>query len=473
MIGRKKELEIIDDCKSADHSRLIVVYGRRRVGKTFLIREAFGYSFTFTHTGLEKGTYREQLFEFWDSLKRQFKMQFHMPGNWMEAFGMLKDAIESSDAVRKTIFIDELPWMDTKNSGFINAVESFWNGWASARKDIVMVVCGSAAAWMTKKVLQNRGGLFNRANRTIWLKPFTLAECEEYVRSEGIVMDRKDIVSAYMVFGGAPYYWSLLDRRESLSQNIDRMFFGSEAQLADEFERLYRSVFQSYEPYIAIVAALARKKIGMTRDELAACVPEVTNDGGLSDMLKNLESSGFVRRYSYTGRRRKDGVFQLIDNFTLFYYQFVQGYSGRDSERWSHMSHDRRRVTWEGLAFERVCLLHSVQIKAALGVSGVETEESAWRSESRDPDLRGGQIDLVIRRADRVTNLCEMKFASEQFVIDAEYETRLREKIGAFKRETKTRDNCHLTMVTTYGVRRNLHSGIVQSEVTLDDLFKE
>ncbi len=472
MIGRQNELAVLEDCRVADRSRLVVVYGRRRVGKTFLIREAFDYRFTFTHTGLENGSYREQLAAFWNELRRQCGASCPIPRNWMEAFEALKDALAASTDERKTVFIDELPWMDTKNSGFIKAVEAFWNGWASARKDVVMVVCGSAAAWMTKKVLHNRGGLFNRASRTIRLEPFTLAECEEFVLTEGLAMDRKDIAAAYMVFGGAPYYWSLLDKRESLSQNIDRLFFGRTAELADEFSRLYHSVFAVPEPYIAVVTALAKKKAGMTRAELAETVPNTANDGNLTDLLGNLETSGFVRRYVETGNARKGSIFQLVDNYTLFYFQFVHGYSGRDSSRWSHMARDTKRTVWEGLAFERICLQHSAQIKAALGISGVETSESAWRCTSREGGEKGAQIDLVIRRADRVVNLCEMKFCSERFAIDADYAERLREKIGAFKRETRTRDNCHLTFVTTYGLLRNAQSAMVQSEVTLDDLFR-
>ena len=473
MVGRKKELEVIRDCIEADRSRLVVVYGRRRVGKTFLVREAFDYRFTFTHTGLEKGGLREQLSEFWSSLKRQWNADCRMPSNWFEAFDLLKDAVESSTDSRKTIFIDELPWMDTRNSDFVKAVESFWNGWASARKDVVLVVCGSAAAWMTKKVLQNRGGLFNRANRTIYLEPFTLAECEAYVRAEGLAMDRKDIASAYMIFGGAPYYWSLLDKGESLSQNVDRLFFGVRPELAEEFGRLYKSVFANPEPYIAVVTALGKKKCGMTRDEIVSSDADMENDGVLTTVLRNLETSGFVRRYVETGKLKKGSVFQLIDNYTLFYFQFVQGYAGHDEHRWTNMVHDQRRRTWEGLSFERVCLQHSRQIKAALGISGVETNESSWRCVSDDPDIRGAQIDLVIERGDRVINLCEMKFASEKFTIDVDYAARLREKVGAFKRETGTRDNCHLTFVTTYGLRRNSHCGMVQSEVTLDDLFRD
>ena len=471
MVGRVKELSTIRECIEADRSRLIVVYGRRRVGKTFLIREAFDYHFTFTHTGIEDGDYGEQLAGFWRSLKEQWNEECRRPSDWMEAFELLKKAINESRDERKTIFIDELPWMDTRNSGFVKAVSTFWNGWASARKDVVMVVCGSAAAWMSKKILQNRGGLFNRASRTIYLEPFTLHECEEFLESEQIVMGRKDIVSAYMIFGGAPYYWTLLDRNSSLSQNIDRLFFAPNAELSREFTRLYRSVFQNPEPYMDIVSALATKKVGMTRDELIDAIQGAGSNGNFSQCLDNLETSGFIRRYAETGNVKKGAVFQLIDNYTLFYFRFVRNYSGRDSMRWTHSIGDRGVSVWEGLAFERVCLQHSHQIKRALGVSGVLTNESEWRCRPSD-GTRGAQIDLVIERADHVVNLCEMKFSSGEYEVDANEAETLRNKVEAFRRYTHTTSACHLTFVTTYGVKRNRHSGIIQSQVTLDDLFQ-
>ena len=473
MIGRQKELEILRECATADRSRLVVVYGRRRVGKTFLIREAFDYRFTFTHTGLEKSGLKEQLFAFAESLREQWKEDVPTPKNWMEAFSLLKKAIVASTEARKIVFLDELPWMDTPRSGFISAVENFWNGWASARKDVVLIVCGSAAAWMTKKVLQNQGGLFNRASLTIYLEPFTLKECEEFVRSLDVAMDRKDIVLAYMIFGGAAYYWSLLDRRQSLSQNIDRLFFIPGAELAKEYRRLYRSVFDRPEPYMAVVSALAKKKIGMTREELAEVVPGIGNNGTLTEILENLEISGFVRRYSSSPGRKKGSIFQLIDNYTLFYFKFVDGYDGRDRDHWMHLVNDPGRRAWEGLAFERVCLLHSDYIKKALGVSGVATTEFEWRDTGDGADLKGSQIDLVIERSDRVTNLCEMKFTDAKFEISSEYAERLRERRARYRAVTGTRHACQITMVSSYGVQPGRYSSVVQAEVTMDDLFKE
>ena len=473
MIGRKKELEIIKNCIEADRSRLIVVYGRRRVGKTFLVREAFDYRFSFTHTGLEDGNFHDQLSAFWRSVKSQCGGECQRPSNWIEAFGLLKELISSSRDERKTVFIDELPWMDTRNSGFVGALADFWNGWASARKDVVMVVCGSAAAWMVKKVLHNRGGLFNRANRTICLAPFTLGECERYLESEGAVMDRKDIVSAYMVFGGSPYYWSLLDKGESLSQNVDRLFFAENAELKDEFSKLYRSVFDNPDPYVEIVTALGTRNAGLTRAELIEAIPGAESSGTLTQCLDNLERSGFVRKYSESGKTCRGSIYQLIDNLTLFHFRFVRDYNGHDPMHWSHLVTDQRRVAWEGVAFERVCLLHSQQIKKALGIAGVASEESAWRCRP-SPEVAGGaQIDLVIERADRVTNLCEMKFAAEPYSIGKDEADGMRRKTAAFKASTGTRNACHVTYVTTYGVQKGKHSAVMQSQVVMDDLFSD
>ena len=311
----------------------------------------------------------------------------------------------------------------------------------------------------------------NKENRTIYLEPWTLRECEHYLAEQNNPMDRKAIAAAYMIFGGAPYYWSLLDKRESLSQSVDRLFFAPKAELGLEVRRLYKSVFKEPEPYIAVVTALATKRTGLTREELVGHVPTLRNDGTLTHVLENLETCAFIRRYAETGKKKKGSVYQLVDNFTLFYFSFVRDYSGRDRQHWLHMVKDQRRIVWEGLAFELVCLLHSDQIKRKLGISGVATEESSWRFVSDDSRLRGAQIDLVIDRRDRTTNICEIKFSMGEFVIDKEYEEKLRKKIQVFREATNSRKALQLVMITTFGVRQNAHSGIMQSQVRMDDLF--
>ena len=471
MVGREREVEILKELASSDHSELAVVYGRRRVGKTFLVRETFDYKFSFSHTGVEDGTLRDELFAFWDSL-RDAGWECERPGDWWSAFGELKRHLQKCGDGRKIVFLDELPWMDTHKSGFVKALESFWNGWASARRDIFLIVCGSAAAWVVKHVLQSRGGLFNRASRQICLQPFTLGECELFVKSRGIEMDRIDIVEAYMVFGGAAYYWALLEKSESLAQNIDRLFFSRNGDLAHEFSRLYKSVFSNPEPYVAIVTALGEKKAGLTREELIASGERISGNGNLTKCLDNLERSGFIRRYLPVGKGKKGAVFQLTDNYTLFYFKFIRENAGGDESFWSHFKGTPACSAWQGLAFERVCLMHIDRIKSALGIAGVASSVASWRCREEGDGGHGAQIDLVISRADNVANVCEMKFTRREYEIDAEEAERLRNRTELFKRKTGFHGGTHLTFVTPYGVKRNKYWNLVQSEVTMDDLFK-
>jgi len=471
MIGREYEQQVLCSMAESDEAQLVVVYGRRRVGKTYLVRETLGNRFTFTHTGVEDGTLREELLAFWDSL-RDVGWTCDRPRDWLDAFSELKKYLQQSTDQRKIIFIDELPWMDTHRSGFLKVFERFWNGWASARHDIMLIVCGSAASWMSKNVLRHKGGLFNRSSRQLYILPFTLCECEMLARSRGLQMDRRDLVSAYMVFGGAAYYWSLLDRSESLDQNIDRLFFFRNGELSNEFRRLYRSLFTNPDPYVAIVTALGTRKIGMTRDELCECGGGIANNGNLTECLENLELSGFVRKYSPLGRVKRGALYQLIDNFTLFYFKFVLENARHDEHFWSHAGTSPMRRAWEGLAFERVCLEHLQSIKSALGISGVASSCSSWRHVAGCPGDKGAQADLVIDRDDRVTNLCEMKFTLGEYEIDSEEAARLRNRVAALSKELGERSNVHLTLVASGGLKRNKYSNLVQSVVTLNDLFR-
>ena len=471
MIGREYEQRVLRAASESAESQLVVVYGRRRVGKTYLVRETFGNRFAFSHTGVEDGTMREELLAFWDSL-RDYGWDCERPKDWLDAFAELKKLLAQSTDEKKIVFIDELPWMDTHRSGFLKVFEKFWNGWASARHDIMLIVCGSAASWMSKNVLNHKGGLFNRSSRQLYVLPFTLRECEILVRQRGLQMDRRDIVSAYMVFGGAAYYWTLLDPAESLAQNIDRLFFFRNGELANEFRRLYRSLFTNPDPYVAIVTALGTKKIGLSREELCAAGVGIVNNGNLTECLENLELSGFVRRYSAFGYAKRGSLYQLVDNFTLFYFKFVKENLRKDEHFWSHAGTSPVRRVWEGLAFERVCLEHLPSIKAALGIAGVSASCSSWRQTSADGEPKGAQIDLVIDRDDRVVNLCEMKFTKGEYEIDADEADRLRNRIEALAKAVGPRGNVHLTLVTAGGLKRNKYSNLAQSVIALDDLFR-
>ncbi len=470
IIGRKNEIDILNTTMQDDASHFVAVYGRRRIGKTFLIREAFNYRFTFQHAGLSEGGLKEQLFAFATSIKDAGGKCDKKRKNWMEAFEDLKDVIRSSTEKKKVIFIDELSWMDTQNSDLMVAIENFWNGWASARRDVVLIVCASATSWMLSKIVHNKGGLYNRLTEQIHLQSFTLAECEEYVKSKDLVLTQNQILQYYMIFGGIPFYWGFLKKGLSLTQNIDQILFAKNAPLADEFKYLYASIFRNPENYIRIIETLATKKVGMTREEIIE-YSGIPNSGDLTVKLEELESCGFIRKYNSFGMKKKNSVFQLIDNFTLFYYQFLL--DKPDDERfWSNQINMPQINTWQGLAFERVCLEHVDQIKQKLGISGVQTSVNSWYC-SRDDEkgINGSQIDLLIVRKDQVINLCEIKYSNSEFTVTENVDESIRRKIADFTNVTKTKYAIYPTLITTYGIVKNSYSGNIQSVITLKDLF--
>lgn len=469
MIGRQKELDELNRLYDSKESEFIAVYGRRRVGKTYLIREAFEGRMAFVHTGKAKGTTATQLAHFQQSLMIYSGERLPRPKTWDEAFGALRSLLSHSTAARKVVFIDEMPWLDTPRSNFLSALDSFWNEWASARKDILLIVCGSAAAWMVKNLFRNRGGLHNRVTARIALQPFTLGECESYATERGLSMSRGELAECYMILGGIPYYWRELQRGYSLAQNVDRLFFAEGAPLRHEFGELYKSLFKNGKAHEMVVAALARKKAGMTRTEIVDATRTGVK-GTLSSILESLECSGFVRCSRALGKHKRDALYQLVDNFTLFHFRFLD-HGTTDPRFWQTTSLSPARATWRGLAFERLCLQHVQQMKAALGIDGIHVETYSWSHVKDEMFPQGAQIDLLLDRADGVINVCEMKFSSDMYVIDAQTEMNLSRKLAVFQHLTRTRKALHLTMVTSFGLLRNSHSGRVQSEVTLNDLF--
>ena len=472
IVGRKNEIELLRSTISDDYSHFIAVYGRRRIGKTFLIREAFNYRFTFQHAGLSEGGMKEQIYAFETSIKDAGGELSEKRKNWMEAFEDLKDVIRVSQEKKKIIFIDELSWMDTQNSDLLVALEHFWNGWASARRDVVLIVCASATSWMLSKVVHNKGGLYNRLTEQISLTNFSLAECEEYIKNKGLSLTRNQIAQFYMIFGGVPFYWSFLEKGLSISQNVDRILFEKNAPLKDEFKYLYASIFKNPTVYIKIINALATKKVGMTREEIIEN-SGITNSGDLTTKLEELESCGFIRKYDAFGMKKKNAVYQLIDNFTLFYYQFLES-NPTDEHFWTNQINTPVINAWQGLAFERVCLEHVAQIKNKLGISGVQTDVNSWYCKADlDKGIRGAQIDLLIVRKDQVINLCEMKYSNSEYIVTESVDSNIRNKIEDFRTVTKTKYAIYPTLVTTYGLVNNSYSGNIQSVVTMDDLFTE
>ena len=474
LVGRKKEQLALRNLLEKEEPQFCAVYGRRRVGKTYLIRETFNYQFAFQHTGFANAPLARQLSGFRDSLQAASGKRFRVPRNWFEAFYLLEEVLAEKTERKKVVFLDELSWMDTPRSNFVSALEHFWNSWATARreKDIVLIVCGSSTSWITKKIFRNHGGLYGRLTQRIHLAPFNLAECERYADVAGLNLSRKEIAEAYMIMGGVPFYWSLLDRQYSLAQNADRLFFGNEGKLRNEFNDLYSSLFEHVEHYLAILEALGMKKIGMTRLELETALDEKSS-GTLTRRLEDLEMSGFIRSYACLGKKERDTLFQLIDPFTLFYFSFIKDHKNEEEHFWTTRIDTPTHNTWAGLAFERLCLWHIPQIKQTLGISGILSGTYSWTYQPKSEEEEGAQIDLLIDRKDQVVNLCEMKYTDTEFLMTEEEEKRLRRRRNVFTDVTKTRKAVHYTLVTTYGLKRGVYADIFQQVVTLDDLFRE
>jgi uncharacterized protein len=469
IIGRKEEMELFTAVLNGNRSEFIAIYGRRRVGKTFLIRAAFEQQFTFQLTGLANATTQQQLANFDAALKKADK-KLKMPSaeNWFTAFIQLTQFLEKSPAKKKVIFIDELPWLDTANSGFIQALEHFWNSWASNRKDIILIVCGSAASWMINKLINNKGGLHNRVTKRIKVVPFTLQECEQLIQSKKSVLDKYQITQLYMVFGGIPFYWDEVSKGLSAAQNIQQICFSQNGLLRTEFDNLFSSLFNNSGRHIAIVNTLAKKAKGLTRAEIIKG-SRLPDGGSMTRLLDELEESGFIRKYVPFEKKMRTSLYQLTDFYTLFYLRFIKDTAHFDKNKWINTIDSPAYRAWSGYAFEQVCLYHTDQLKQALGIAAVETSVSSWRSAGLN---QGAQIDLVIDRRDQVINLCEMKFSINTFTIDKKYDAELRNKIATFKKETGTRKSVFLTMVTTFGLQQNNYAaGLVQNDIKMDALF--
>jgi hypothetical protein len=469
IIGRIKEQAELNRYFDSGKPEFIAVTGRRRVGKTYLIKEMFSQYLTFYFTGsLGKNvTNSYQLQRFDETIIEFGGKAERASANWADAFGKLRRLPGTQRRNRQVIFIDELPWLDAPKSDFLPALDYFWNTFASSRPDIMLIVCGSAASWIVRNLFENKGGLHNRVTGRIRLAPFTLAESEAFFIDNGVVMNRYQIAESLMVFGGIPYYLNMFEKGLGPTQNIDRLLFAENAPLKNEFSEVYRSLFRSSDRHVRIVRILSKTKGGMTRDEIikASGIP---GGGNLTKTLNELEQCGFIESYSDFTKKKSSSYYRLIDPFTLFWLKYVEDNRTKDDYYWTNLLDDGGKRAWSGNAFEMLCLHHLTQIKQKLGISGISTEVFTWKSKEHQP---GAQIDLVISRKDGVINLCEMKYSLHPITLSAQDDKSLQHMRAAFLAETGTKKATHITMVTTYGLTEKGYRASIQSEVTLDDLF--
>ena len=468
IIGRKAEMQLLEQYLNSDRAEFIALYGRRRVGKTFLIRQFFNNHFAFDVTGIIEGKMTEQMSAFNDAL-RMYGYKGKKVHTWLDAFFALRDVMQEklSEGQKCVVFIDEPPCLDTPRSGFVRALGHFWNSWAAWQAEMKLIVCGSATSWMVRNIIDNHGGLHDRVTHEMALKPFTLSEVEEYFVTNHFQWSRLGVLHAYMAVGGIPYYLSLFNPSESPAQGIDRLFFSENAELKKEYNRLFSSLFRNPIPYLSLIKLLAAKPTGMTREEIAAEL-KVSNNGYLGDLLTDLVYCDFLRSYRMKGKRLKtnSSVYKLVDFYTIFYHTFIN--KAVESGYWLRIQGTPTVNTWHGLAYERVCMAHVAQLKKALGIANVVTE--SYMGLVIDGESKS-QIDLIIERADKMINLCEIKYCEAEYHLSQEEYLKINRRVEAFRNCTQTHFGIVPTLITTFGLAHGMYADNIYASVQLDDLF--
>jgi len=468
--GRKKELALLAELSDAKNSSFLAIYGRRRVGKTYLIRQAYAKQIVFECSGWHEQSFEQQLENFAASLPNVAAIETARPKTWLQAFAELKKYIQTlRGKKKKVIFLDEIAWFDTPRSGFLAALDQFWNQFCSKRTDIVLVICGSAASWILNKISKNRGGLHNRITHYIQLQPFTLSETHEYLQMHGVRLTSKDVALLYMCIGGVPFYLKDLRKGRSVAQLLNDLFFDEHASLKLEFSNLYTSLFKNSHLHEKVVSALAKKNKGLLRSEIIDATG-LPSGGWLSLVLHELVACGFIQQMTDFRKEKEDSIYRLVDEYTLFYYKFLA--RGRRPANWMQATSRQSFKIWSGYAFENLCIKHIFQVKKALGISGIISRDYAWALKGNDSQS-GAQIDLVIDRDDNCVNLLEIKFYDAPFLVTKQYTEQLRQKAEVFRKSTGTRKNIFITLLSLYGgVKNEYFLNSFTNEVLVDELFK-
>lgn len=474
LIGRKKEKEKLDKILLSNQAEFLALYGRRRVGKTFLIRQYLKNNLVFEISGTKEASKEQQINHFFaEYLKRtQGQQETLPPKSWHDIFGYLANYLSRlpQKGAKNVVFIDEMPWLDAPKSEFIAALEFFWNQHVSKMDHVLLIACGSATSWIQKNLINARGGLYNRITHRIKLMPFNLHETELYLQSLGAKLTQYQILELYMVMGGIPFYLKEIEKGKSATQLIDAICFAADGLLYDEYAQLYHALFKNAEHHIAIVETLAAQPQGMTRTDLA--IKTQISEGSLSNTLEELVECDFISNFQPFLNKKKDSIYKLTDLYSLFYLKFIKPNKGGGGKIWEQLSNQSSYAAWSGYAFENICLMHTHQIKSALGIRGVFTKHSSWKFKGNDA-LPGTQIDMIIDRADQIIHLCEAKFTKENYALTNAYTEQLRLKKTIFKQATETKKAVFTTLLCTYPALKNkYYLEEIDSEVTMDKLFE-
>lgn len=468
--GREEEIKIFQRLIDSENSEFLAVYGRRRIGKTYLIRQFYQSQLFFEASGLHEKSMPKQLENFYLALKETSpKKNLDQPETWLQAFTLLKNQISNSrKKEKKVIFLDEIAWFETPKSGFLSALDNFWNQFCSKRNDIILVICGSAASWIINKVINNKGGLHNRITCQVQLMPFTLRETKQFLELSKVKLTLKDIVTLYMSVGGVPFYLKDIQPGQSVAQILDKLYFQPQATLKNEFDNLYSALFNNSEIHIAIIKALASKNKGLTRSELLK-ITKLNSGGGVSKALEELVLCGFVKISYPIDKKKEDFMYRLVDEYSIFYFKFLV--NEKRNTNWLQVSNSQPYKIWTGYAFENICFKHVEMIKKSLGINGIISTEYSWIYKGNQTES-GTQIDFIIDRNDNCITILELKFYDTQFELTKKYADELAQKINIFKTKTKTKKNVFITLVTANGVKKNEYFlSSITNELLIDDFF--
>ena len=471
--GRKSQQKILEELLTIEKSSFVAVTGRRRIGKTYLIDTFYKKQITFRLTGIQNANKKEQLINFTETLNQYSKHQLIKPiTSWQEAFIYLKNFLQTLDSKKKkVIFIDELPWISTFKSNFIQFLAHFWNDYLSKEKNFILIVCGSSTSWLTKKIINDKGGLHNRLTTVINLKPFTLKETKDFFKTRKLNLNNTEIAKIYMSFGGVPYYLEQINKGESATMAIERLCFAENGLLKNEYNNLYKALFKNAENYETIIEHLAKSKQGLTAKELIGKTKLST--ATFSRTLNDLLLTNFISEHIPYERKKRGSLYRLNDEYSLFFHRFIKQNKQYSKGIWTQIANNQNYKIWTGYAFENLCFKHLPNIKKTLGISGIYTRNYSFQVKTdATTNQKGFQIDLIIDRNDNTINLCEIKFYNAKFKIDKNYAETLRERKQNFIELTKTKKQVFTTFITNYGVKKNSYGlEIVDSEIILDDLF--
>jgi uncharacterized protein len=467
MIGRIEEIQTLNNLLYSKEAELVSVLGRRRVGKTYLIRETFKKNIVFEFVGIQNGTKQEQLQAFTFSMQQYFG-QKAVPKkltSWLKAFQTLTEILTNNKSKQKqVIFIDELPWIAGIKPEFLKAFGHFWNSWAS-KNNIVVAICGSAASWMIKQVINNRGGLHNRVTKQMYLQPFSCTETKAYLQQRKLKFSDEQVTEIYMALGGIPFYLKQIEKGNSVAQVINNICFETKAPLKNEFNNLYAALFTNPANYIAVIKACYTKWKGVNQNDIVK-LSGIASGGSLTKILDDLEISGFIASTLHFGNIKKERLYRLTDEFSLFYLKFMDS---KKTSNWNLISKSQSFKVWQGYAFENFCFKHIHKIKNALSIGGIITEQYSYNIKNTAKNS-SGQIDLIIDRNDQCINICEIKYHDKPFVITKQYEALLEQRIQNFKWETETKKTILLTFITKAGIKNN--SSIVDNQVLLEQFYQ-